>query len=295
MLSILIPAYNYNVFPLVQELQVQAQQADITFEILVFDDASPDQQYVQSNLVINTLSNCKYELLLKNIGRSAIRNLLAKKAKYDWLLYLDSDTIPIATNFISKYLPFLNNEEKVVYGGIKYQEQKPVHDMLLRWVYGNEREALPANIRSQAPYLSLLTLNFAVKKSIFNKVQFNEDIPNLRHEDTLFSYNLSQQNIKVEHVDNPVYHLGLDTSEIFIKKSEEAVVGLKFLLDNSLISTDYLRIATIYNRIKALCLRSIAAYAFKIFKKMFRKNLLSANPSLFIFDLYRLGYLCSLK
>ena len=40
MLSILIPIYNYNSYPLVQELHKQCLESDIDFEILCQDDAS---------------------------------------------------------------------------------------------------------------------------------------------------------------------------------------------------------------------------------------------------------------
>ena len=40
MLSILIPTYNYNVYPLVSELQRQCLESKIEFEILCQDDAS---------------------------------------------------------------------------------------------------------------------------------------------------------------------------------------------------------------------------------------------------------------
>ncbi len=295
MLSILIPTYNYNVLLLVQELQRQSLKENIAFEIIVFDDASPDQLSIAENQKINSVHNCRYELLQKNIGRSAIRNLLAEKAKYKWLLFLDADTIPINEKFIQGYLPYLNNEEKIVYGGIRYQPQQPSTDKLLRWVYGNEREALPKEIREQYPYLSLLTLNFAISRSVFSKVNFNEDIPNLRYEDTLFSYDLMKAGIKVEHIANEVYHLGLDTSEIFIRKSEEAVKGLKHLIDHKLLSPGYLNIAKVYARLRKFGMLPVIALFHSLTKKRFRKNLVSSKPSLFIFDLYRLGYLCSLK
>lgn len=295
MLSILIPTYNYNVLSLVHKLEKLANRENITFEIIVLDDASTDSISIYENQNINQLEHCSYYLLEKNIGRSCIRNLLAKKAKYNWLLFLDADTFPIHDNFISAYLPHLDQEEKVVYGGIRYQEEKPFNDKLLRWVYGNNREALSAEQRQKQPYLSLLTLNFAISKSVFSKVAFNESIPNLRHEDTLFSYDLSIEKVTVEHIENPVYHLGLESSEIFMKKSEESVVGLKYLTDNSLLSENYIRIAKMHYTIKHLGLLPIARLSFKIVKKSFNKNLLGGNPSLFIFDLYRLGYLCSLK
>lgn len=295
MLSILIPTYNYNVFPLAKSLHTQCVEENIPFEIIALDDASNDTDLHKQNEQINSLSNSGYKILSKNIGRSAIRNLLAKQAKYDWLLFLDADTLPIDNRLISNYLPFLDNKGKVVYGGIKYQETAPEASLLLRWIYGNEREALPADKRVLSPYLSLLTLNFAIRKSVFEKVSFNETIPNLRHEDTLFSYELSQAKIKVEHIDNPVYHLGLDTSEIFLKKSEESVVGLKYLLDNNLLSPDYIKIAKVYCGIKKSGLKRLMAFFYKCTGGLFRKNLIGAKPSLFIFDLYRLGYLMTLK
>ncbi len=234
MLSILIPTYNYNVFPLVENIHQQCLKENIDFEVIVLDDASANLQKIEENNIINTLSNCSYELLGKNIGRSKIRNLLAEKATYNWLIFLDADTLPVSNKLIANYLPHLNDEEKVIYGGIKYQEKKPEDNLLLRWIYGNEREALSENKRKEAPYLSLLTLNFVIKKSVFDKATFNETIPNLRYEDVLFSYELLQAKIKTEHIENPVYHLGLDTSEIFLKKTEDSLIGLKYLIDNKL-------------------------------------------------------------
>ncbi len=295
MLSLLIPTYNYNVYSLALELQQQAIKTGIEFEIIVLDDASPNQATGAENEKINRLPYCRYELLKKNIGRSAIRNLLAEKAKYEWLLFLDADTIPITKNFIAGYLPYLNHEEKVVYGSIKYQPEQPPVDRLLRWAYGNQREALSKDAREKEPYLSLLTLNFAISKSVFTKVKFNEQIPNLRYEDTLFSYDLMKARIEVEHISNEVYHLGLDTSEIFIRKSEEATDGLKYLIDHNLIAADYIKIARVYTRLNKFGLASLPALMHSVTKNAFRKNLLGPNPSLFIFDLYRLGYLCSLK
>jgi len=295
MLSILIPTYNYNVFSLVQELQTQAKREHIEFEIIVLDDASTNQATISKNQNINLIDNCTYMLLQNNIGRSKIRNLLAKKAHYGWLLFLDADTLPVNSGLISGYLPYLNTEEKVVYGGIEYQSKKPPKEQLLRWVYGRDREALHSIVRESNPYLSLLTLNFAISKSIFTKVNFNETIPNLRYEDILFSYNLSQKNIKVQHIHNPVCHHGLDSSEIFLKKSEEATVGLKYLIDNNLIPANYIRLSNAYRNLKKYRLKGLAAKAFCMLQRTFKKNLLSGSPSMFIFDLYRLGYLCNLK
>jgi hypothetical protein len=293
MLSILIPTYNYNVYPLVLELQKQCLECEIMFEILVQDDGS--KLFLDENQEINSLKNCRFEVLEKNTGRSAIRNLLAKKAKFNSLLFFDADTIPIKNHLIKNYIEQINEEEKIVYGGIEYQKEKPVKSQILRWKYGHSREALTVEKRKKNPYLSLLTLNFLIHKNIFDKVSFNETIPNLRHEDTLFSYNLMQQKIKIIHIANPVFHLGLDDFEIAIKKENESILGLKYLIDHKLLPTDYVRISKIATRIDKLKLNFSFAFFYNISRFIFLKNLSSKNPSLFIFDLYRLSYLCKLN
>ena len=292
MLSILIPTYNYNVFSLVNELQKQAKETGIEFEILVLDDGS--KLFLSENQEINSLEKCSFEILKENIGRSAIRNLLAKKATFDNLLYLDSDTIPVAKDFISNYLLFINDEEKIVYGGITYQKEKPTKSQLLRWKYGKSRESLSVNKRQLNPYLRLLTLNFMIKKSVLEKVNFNETIPNLRHEDTLFSYNLKQINISIQHINNPVIHLGLDDFEMAIKKENESIIALKFLIENQLLPRDYIGLSKLYYDVQKMRLIPLLKIFHKLTKSFFLRNLRSNNPSLIVFDLYRLGYYSSL-
>lgn len=293
MLSILIPVYNYNVIPLVFELQKQCVKNNIIFEIIVCDDGST--HYTAENQKINDLENCHFFLLENNIGRSTIRNLLSQKAQYDALLFLDSDIIPIQDDFIKTYVEQINNDEKIVYGGIEYQKEKPKENQILRWKYGHAREALSVAQRQKNPYLSFLTLNFLIHKNIFKKVSFNETIPNLRHEDTLFSYNLMQENIKIEHISNPVYHFGLDTFENAIRKENESLIALKYLTDTQLLPYNYTKISKIVLKIQKLKMIGLFAFFFKITQVAFLKNLSSSKPSLFIFDLYKLGYLCHLK
>jgi len=293
MLSILIPTYNYNVYPLVLELHEQCMECGIEFEIIVIDDCS--KTIFLENKKINGLDNSKYEVLESNIGRSKIRNLLARKAKFKWLLFLDSDVLPKNENFISTYISHINSDQKVVNGGLLYQEHQPEKKKLLRWVYGKNREALDYKTREENPYLSCLTLNFLIHSSIFQKVSFNETIPNLRHEDTLFSYNLMQQNITIEHIDNPIYHYGLDDFEIAIKKENESLSALKYLIDHQLLPPDYVRISKVLAEIKKLKLVFAFVFFHKMTRFLFLKNLASENPSLLIFDLYRLGYLCQLE
>lgn len=294
MLSILIPTYNYNVYPLAQNLWEQCRAAGIPFELIAVDDGS-HSPVNSENEKINKLQNSRFISLEKNTGRSAARNSLAKMAGYDWLLFLDADTIPVGNDLILKYLPYMDTNEKVVYGGIKYQNKKPEANEVLRWIYGNDREALPLSIRLKNPHKRLLTLNFLTHRNVFNSVSFNETIPNLRHEDSLFSYELMLAKAPVLHIENEVYHHGLESSEVFLRKSEESLVGLKYLLNNKLIGKDYIDIGKVYTKIHKNGLDNLIALFYKTTKGIMRKNLLGSKPSLFIFDLYRLGYICNLK
>lgn len=292
MISILIPTYNYDVFPLVENLYNQCKKADILFEIVVFDDASQNHF---NNPRINELENSSFKVLDKNIGRSAIRNLLAKTAKYEWLLFLDADVIPMHDQLINNYLKEIHSGEKIIYGGIRYQEERPSDNQLLRWVYGNKREAITASERAKEEHLSFLTLNFLIHKTVFDAVKFNEEIPNLRNEDLLFSYDLQQAKVAIKHIDNPVYHLGIETSEIFIRKTEEGVISFLFLWNNNLLPYHYTPFGKAFTLINKLKIRKIIAFFFSMIKSAMLKNLNSTKPSMFVYDLYRLGYLCSLK
>ncbi len=294
MLSILIPTYNYSVFSLVENLFNQCEKAGIEYEIVVFDDGSQNQF---DNEKINSLKNCSFKVLEKNIGRSAVRNLLSKTAKFDWLLFLDSDVFPKGEDLIQNYLSKIheNFAPRVIYGGIRYQEKTPEKHQLLRWVYGNKREAISAFERNKNVYLSFLTLNFLIHKSIFEKVQFNEEIPNLRNEDLLFSYDLKQAEIIINHIENWVYHLGIETSDIFIKKTNESSVAFLFLLKNDLIPYNYTPYGKAFKLVTNLKFKKVISVLFRLFKPVLLKNLKSKKPSMFLFDLYRLGYICSIK
>lgn len=294
MLSILIPTYNYNVFPLVQEVFRQCVKENIIFEIIVLDDSS--QKFHEENNQINTLNNCFYTVLNQNIGRSAIRNLLSTKASFENLLFLDADVRLISNLFIKNYLNFIENNPQynVVYGGIVYQENKPDNNQLLRWIYGNKREALPAEKRSENAYISFLTLNFLIKKDVFAKVKFNEAIPNLRYEDLLFSYDLMKSNTSVQHINNQVVHNGIENSEFFLQKTNDSLKGLKFLLANNYLPDDYARLSAVYKLLKQTKLIVLIDLIYKLRKNSFKKNLLSSKPSLLIYDIYRLGYFSKL-
>ncbi|MEM9849137.1 MAG: glycosyltransferase, partial [Bacteroidota bacterium] len=143
MLSILLPIYNFNCLPLVTDLLQQCEAAQIIFEIIALEDAST--QYLAQNSRIKKLSkHITYERLSQNIGRSSIRNLLAEKAKYEYLLFLDCDSAVVNNQYIQNYIKALNSNQ-LLYGGRVYRAQAPENkQLILHWKFGKYREQIPA-------------------------------------------------------------------------------------------------------------------------------------------------------
>ncbi|MDN3725176.1 glycosyltransferase [Aequorivita sp. SDUM287046] len=294
MISILIPTYNFNVLPLVENLQKQCESENIVYEILVLDDASSDAKTVNENSKINLVKNCNYQILEENIGRSKIRNLLAESANYNWLLFLDADTFPSTSAFIKNYLDTFSNEISVIFGGITYPKNNS-ENLSLRHTYGSVRESLPLGARIKNPYRSFITMGFAIRKEVFHNIKFNENLAGYGYEDAVFGYELQQNKIPLLHIDNPVVHLNLETNHVFIKKSELALQNLLDFHHSKVVDGESVKILKTYLKLKEWNLLFLVRGFFNVCRKPILKNLQSSKPSLFLFDLYRLGYLSSLK
>jgi glycosyltransferase involved in cell wall biosynthesis len=292
MISILIPTYNYNVYPLVTELHKQCLDCGIEFEILCLDDAS--DCYLTENQKINNLSNCQLFISDKNSGRTTSRNKLANKAFFKWVLFLDADVIPVDSNFIRTYISYINSKYQVVVGGYRYQDIQPKSEIKFRHKYGKKREEKTAIERNSDPYKYIFSGNLLIQKEAFLSTNYPHKDAHYGM-DIYFSYQLFINKIKTLHIENPIYHLGLETNEIFFKKSLKAVESRKkFLIDCDQIEQTSPLIKH-YKTIKKYRLLPIAFLFFEITKPVLKKRILNKNPSLFCFDIYRLGYLCSIE
>lgn len=292
MLSILVPIYKYNVYPLVLELHKQCKDCGIAFEILCQDDAS--DLFKIENQKINSLENCNFLVNNLNVGRGKNINFLAEKSKFDWLLIMDCDTFPTENTYIQKYIFQINEAEQVVFGGIKYQKEKPSSNQLLRWFYGNARESIFVEKRKINPNDSALTSNILIQKKVFNSNKFDDSITKYGYEDLVFLSDLKKKEILVKHIDNPTYHLGLETSEQFLAKTKIALENLKIISENNSIYNSESKILKVYNIFKQLYLTSFISLIFKKTERNLEHNLFSTKPSLLLFDFYKLGYYCSI-
>jgi hypothetical protein len=290
MISILIPCYNYNAYDIVSRLEKECLTLGIVFEIICIDDAS-FSPLNELNQKINVLTNCKFFESKKNIGRSANRQLLSQKAQYKWLLYLDVDVKPLNEDFIKVYLNEINKGFEVVFGGFNY---KKIESNNLRYLFGKSREDIPSIIRNKNPYKYIISSNFLVKKVIFDRINRNINI-NGYGMDYFFGALLKENSISIKHIDNEVTHYGLDDNSKFLIKTNEALKNLHYLNKNKLITKNDITILKYYRLLDFLGLKRIISKLFNMFSKYIESNLKGSDPSLFVFDLYRLSYLCSLK
>ena len=290
MISVLIPVYNYNVVRLVTTIHKQLQLCSVPFEIICLDDAS-EQELVKEN---SSITNLEFTTLLKsevNIGRTNSRQLLSEKANFEWLLFIDADVIPKSELFISNYLNCITSNYEAIYGGFAYYEDRPDSDYMLRWMYGKTHEQIPAKDRNKKPYKVIISANFMIKKSVF--LTINSQIAQKGYGfDNFFAALLKMKNIKVFHIDNEVYHLGIETSSSYLRKKEKAAETLLSLHKANKIDNHQNDLLHAFIKLKRYKLNGIFSMFYKGFKTFMRKNLLSNHPSMKYLQLYRLSYMC---
>ena len=290
MISILIPVYNVSVYSMVQELSNQLKFINVEGEIIVFDDFS-HESFKQHNNSIKSLEKVFYKELDKNYGRSAIRKLLAETAQFEWLLFIDSDSSIINKNFVINYIKAFNNKIDVYVGGRVYAAMQPAAcNKRLHWKYGTERESLRGNTNT------LHTNNFSIRRDVFQQLKFPAQLTGYGHEDTWMEIELEKNQKKIQFIDNPVLHEGLEDTSVFLEKTKNALknlLALTKIFDEKTVRNK-VNLFNLYFWQRELGLDRFVSYISKRRISKIESNLLSCNPSIFNFDLYRLYYLAEM-
>jgi len=294
MISVLIPTYNYNVYPLVREMHKQLSKSRINFEILVYDDAST--KVFETTKLLTELENVLYKKMPQNLGRLALRYKMAQDARYDKLLFTDADMFPKDRFFITKMIKTIEKQTADIYfGGIQVPANPPSSDKILRWKYGKEREGLSLEDRKKRPYKSLLCGTIVIDKNIF----LTDAKPMLDIKkyglDTYFSYLLKQRQRKILHYHNPIVHLGLEPNKIFLNKTKEAVQTYRFLIRQKLMPANHIKLTETGEKLKKYLPYPVRQLIFKIKRPFLEWQLQSKQPVLFFFDIYKLLYYLQLK
>jgi glycosyltransferase involved in cell wall biosynthesis len=292
MLSILIPVYNFEVGPLVNELHTQAVTAQVTFEIICFDDGS-GIDFKNKNKLIGNLANVSYQELPENLGRAKIRNELAKAAQFEYLLFMDCDSKVVAKDYIQNYINHLE-PTTLLYGGRVYDPNPPADSSLkFHWHYGIHREQVDYKIRQERPYHAFQTNNFMVPRSVFLEIGFEETLTQYGHEDTLFGFELKNRNVPLIHIDNPLEHIGLESVDVFLDKTKKGIQNLiKLQQEYPFIET---KLLTAFSFCKMSGLKYPLKWVFPFIKSSIERKLRTGNVDLRWFDFYKLCHMCMIQ
>lgn len=287
------------------------------FEIIFADDGSADATARQRNAIIAQLPYCQYIERPKNVGRSAIRNFLAHTAHYSHLIFLDGDVAIKRGNFVQTYLAHRNDAD-VIIGTLHFSRMQvacdtaediightkrakeetkkttePVlYDDNLKYRYEQQFLAKhPVKKRMQQPYASFRTTNFMVRRDLLLAYPFDETFHEYGYEDTLFGKQLKEHGATLIHLDNAATIADYEDNATFVAKTEES---LRTLAAHAHQLQGYSTLLHTANKLKCLHLQPLIAFVFKLFKGLLHKNLCSKSPSVFLFNVYKLGYYINL-
>ena len=297
-ISLLIPVCDYDIVAIVYSMKSCIGKIPEFLEILIGDDGSTPEN--RAKYLALEGEGVRVIVSEKNIGRAAIRNRLAMEAKGDYLLFIDADTMMPGTAeaYINNWISS-GKSSRVICGGILYHESPPGDpDKILRWKNGRKKEQKKASDRNKHPYASFSTFNVLIDKTIFDKLRFNEELKQYGYEDTLLSYQLEKAGIEILHIDNGLFHEGLETNRELINKTKLGIENLSQLYDSVTDKRAFsssVRILQIYNRLNILRLNLLLAGVFIRFRERMELQLDSSNPKLWMYGIYKISMFCTYR
>ena len=106
MLSICIPVYNTVCSSLLELLAKQIEQLHEVVEVLVCDDFSTN--YKQKNIAVCERNGFSFFENKENLGSISTRIKMAKISSFNWLLFIDSDMMPVNNKYLLNYIRNIN-------------------------------------------------------------------------------------------------------------------------------------------------------------------------------------------
>jgi glycosyltransferase involved in cell wall biosynthesis len=223
-LSVLAPFYRDNPGPLLHALDREAGQLDGAVEVITLDDGTGDERLAAnvSKLVSRMTLPARFIRLAENVGRAKGRNRMAREARGQWLLFLDSDMAPDAPRFLGAYLDLIEADAPaVVCGGFSLHQTPDTPDHALHRHMALKSDCLPAAQRNLAPEKHVFTSNLLVRRDVFEANRFDESFRGWGWEDVEWGMRVARDH-PILHIDNTATHLGLDTAPAMAAKYEQS-------------------------------------------------------------------------
>ena len=286
-LSIAIPTRNDDCSQTVSKLLEQARrETSLDFEILIADDASDNAEVIRQLNIIGNQEGCRLIRLKENVGRAAVRNMLAREAKYDKVLFIDAGVDINNQDFLKTYILHANDAD-IVCGGWKTEVGAETAKANLRAKYelDCEKNHTPLQ-RNKHPYRSFRTVNFLVHKDILLNNPFPADMTGYGYEDVVFGKQAEKAGCTVLHIDNPVVYKSYEDNEAFVSKTIQSVYTLYIYRERI---GQYSKLHSIAFRLRKLRLDSLMVFLYKQRSETWKKQLCGNCPSLRMLSLLKLG------
>ncbi|MBU2100282.1 glycosyltransferase [Candidatus Micrarchaeota archaeon] len=203
MISVIIPAFNSEKTISKTIQSILNQEVKKEFELIIVDDTSTDNTLTE----IKKFKNIVLIQQEKNKGPAAARNLGAKKAKGETIIFTDSDCIP-EKNWLEEMIkPFENPKVVGVQGSYK-TKQKSLTARFIQLEIEDRYDLMQKEMKKKGLIDFIGSYSAAYRKKEFMEFNgFNEKFPTASGEDPELSYRMEKKGLKL--VFNPnatVFH-----------------------------------------------------------------------------------------
>lgn len=227
-------------------------------EIILLDDGSCDPQLEARIAAQVRAMRTPGRLLVldRNEGRARGRNRLVSQARARHFLFLDSDMLPDADDFVRRWLDLAGEDVPVAFGGFSLQQcpPNPAHD--LHRAMAARGDCVPAELRRLTPEKYVFTSNLLVRRDVFAAEAFDEAFTGWGWEDVEWAMRVSAR-WPIRHLDNTATHLGLDPAPTIAAKYEQSAANFARVvaLHREVISTyPSYRVARLLRRMPLMAL-----------------------------------------
>lgn len=222
--SILVPFLRDDPTPLLHALASNSGPHLTKFEIILLDDGSHDA-LLSAHLIgeVQALPIAASLITLtENAGRAAGRNLLARQARGEYLLFLDADMLPDSPDFLSDWLAVVQNDEPAVsFGGFSVEQASTEARFAVHRAMASRSDCLNATQRALQPEKYVFTSNLLVRADVFAANRFDENFVGWGWEDVEWALRVSAEHA-IRHHEIPATHLGLDTVHQLMEKYRQS-------------------------------------------------------------------------
>ncbi|WP_296172222.1 glycosyltransferase family 2 protein [uncultured Brevundimonas sp.] len=223
-LSILVPFLRDDPDALIALLDREVDGLDGAAELILLDDGTGDASLTARLIARINASALPIRLisLSRNEGRSIGRNRLATAARGSSLLFLDSDMRPDHDRFVQTWADLARaGETAVAFGGFSLLQAPDDARFAVHRSMAARSDCIAADQRALQPEKYVFTSNLLVRRDVFETEAFDPGFSGWGWEDVEWAMRVSRR-FKVEHIDNPATHMGLDTVETLAAKYEQS-------------------------------------------------------------------------